>query len=67
MIIRLENRSGNYWSIVVAHSGAVLSTRQWPNKYRAIEWCRAIMSSYRESYTLEVQDVEERYPVGEDY
>ncbi len=66
MVIRLENRIGNYWSIVVVHSGAVLSVRQWPNKYRAIEWCHAVMSSYRESYQLEVQHVEERNPVGED-
>lgn len=56
MHIRLEKRNGSIWAIVAAETGAVLASRRWAHAYQAVNWCRAVMSSFQENYTLEIVD-----------
>jgi len=54
--IRLEKRSGGIWAIVVIENSAVLATRRWVYAHQAVRWCRAVMSSFRDDYSLEISD-----------
>jgi hypothetical protein len=54
--LRLEKRTNNIWAIVVTETNVVLASRRWGHTYQAVRWCRAVMSSFRENYTLEISD-----------
>ena len=54
--IRLEKKGQDTWAIVSVDTGAVLATRRWAHAYQAVNWCRAVMSSFHQNYSLEIVD-----------
>lgn len=56
MNLKLQKRKDGVWLIVAVDNGAVLASRRWPTTQQAVRWCRAILSSYRDNYSLEISD-----------
>lgn len=58
--IRLQRNEDNLWTIEVLNTGAVISSRRWASQVDALNWTRAVMSSFECTYTVEVIDGKQR-------
>ena len=56
MSIRLERGTRNLWTIKVLNTGATISQRRWVSQVDAVNWCKAVMSSFNINYMIEVAD-----------
>ena len=56
--IRLKRINRDTWAIIAVDSQAVIATRRWAHAYQAVNWCRAVMSSYNQNYDLEIAEDE---------
>lgn len=44
------------WQIINRENNVLISERQMPNEHKALEWCKIFMSSFADTFDIEIEN-----------